>query len=785
MSDIRGKRILVTGGAGTIGSHVTDLLVEGGAREVVVLDNLVRGRRANLAGALGSGVVELVEGDIRDVATVRRVTAGADLVFHLAAIRITQCAEEPRLANEVMVDGTFNVLEAAAAAGVEKVIASSSASVYGLAESFPTGERHHPYNNDTFYGAAKAFNEGMLRSFHAMYGLDYVALRYFNVYGPRMDIHGLYTEVLIRWMERIEAGEPPLILGDGTQTMDFVDVRDIARANVLAARADVTDEVFNVASATETSLRELADTLLEVMGSGLEPVHGPARAVNGVTRRLADTRLAEERLGFKAEIDLRTGLEDLVAWWRAEKGATATDAERAASRKADADKADAEKAADGPARIPVMVPWLGEEEAKAASDTVLSGWVAQGPRVAAFERAFAERVGARHGVAVSSCTTALHLALLALGLGPGDEVVVPSLSFIATANAVRYVGAVPVFADVDLATGNLTAVGVDAVRTGRTKAVLLVHQGGVPADVSALRAACADWGLPLVEDAACAIGSTVDGVSVGTGALLAAWSFHPRKLLTTGEGGMVTTDDAEWAARLRRLREHGMNVSAAERHASGTPVLESYLETGFNYRMTDIQAAVGLAQLEKLDAMVARRRELAARYGELLADVPGLEPVRDPAYGRGNFQSYWVLLAEDFPVGRDALLGILAEARISARRGIMASHLEPAYAGHPAGPLPVTERISRDSLILPLFHTMTEAQQDRVVAVLREVAGREAAARGRAEREAAGPEAAARGEAGREAAGPEAAARGEAEREAAGPEAAAPDVNGPDAAARP
>ncbi|MEU6933136.1 aminotransferase class I/II-fold pyridoxal phosphate-dependent enzyme [Streptomyces sp. NPDC046374] len=723
MSDIAGKRVLVTGGAGTIGSHVTDLLVEGGASQVVVLDNFVRGRRANLAKALASGRVELVEGDIRDAATVHRVTEGADLVYHLAAIRITQCAEEPRLANEVMVNGTFNVLEAAAAAGVGKVIASSSASVYGLAESFPTTERHHPYNNDTFYGAAKAFNEGMLRSFHAMYGLDYVALRYFNVYGPRMDIHGLYTEVLIRWMERIEAGEPPLILGDGTQTMDFVDVRDIARANILAAREGLTDEVFNVASATETSLRELADGLLGVMGSGLEPVHGPARAVNGVTRRLADTTRAEERLGFKAEIDLRTGLRDLVDWWRAEKGATATDSDVAAVAAVAAEAAEA-AVGKAPVRIPVMVPWLGEEEAKAASDTVLSGWVAQGPKVAAFEQAFAERVGARHGIAVSSCTTALHLALVALGISPGDQVVVPSLSFIATANAVRYVGAEPVFADVDLATGNLTAATVDAVRTPDTKAVLLVHQGGVPADVTALRAACAGWGLPLVEDAACAIGSTVDGVSVGRGALLAAWSFHPRKLLTTGEGGMVTTDDDAWAARLRRLREHGMNVSAAERHASGKPVLESYLETGFNYRMTDIQAAVGLAQLAKLDAMVARRRELAARYGELLRDVPGLEPVRDPAHGEGNFQSYWVLLAEDFPVGRDELLAVLAEAGVSARRGIMAGHLEPAYAGHPAGPLPATERIARDSLILPLFHTLSEEQQDRVVAVLREAAAR-------------------------------------------------------------
>ncbi|OKK23044.1 glutamine--scyllo-inositol aminotransferase [Streptomyces sp. CB00455] len=370
-----------------------------------------------------------------------------------------------------------------------------------------------------------------------------------------------------------------------------------------------------------------------------------------------------------------------------------------------------------------MLPWLGEEEARAASEAVLSGWVAQGPRVAEFERAFAARVGAGHGIALSSCTTALHLALVTLGLEPGDEVVVPSLSFIATANAVRYVGARPVFADVEEATGNLTVATVDAVRTPRTRAVIVVHQGGVPADVHALRTACAGWALPLVEDAACAIGATVGGESVGRGALLAAWSFHPRKVITTGEGGMLTTDDARWAERLRRLREHGMNVSAAERHASSRPVAESYLEVGYNYRMTDIQAAVGLVQLGRLDAIVARRRALAARYAQLLGAVPGLRPVRDPGYGRSNFQSYWVLPAGDFPVGRDKLLAVLAEAGISARRGIMASHLEPAYEGHGAAPLPVTERISRDSLILPLFHTMTHAQQDRVVAVLREQAG--------------------------------------------------------------
>jgi UDP-glucose 4-epimerase len=316
---IEGTRALVTGGAGTIGSHVVDELIRGGAAEVVVLDNFVRGRRENLAWAQESGSVTLVEGDIRDRALVREVTAGKDLVFHLAAIRITQCAEEPRLANEVLVDGTFNVVEAAAEEGVKKLIASSSASVYGLAEEFPTTERHHPYNNDTFYGAAKAFNEAMLRSFHAMKGLDYVALRYFNVYGPRMDIYGLYTEVLIRWMERIESGTPPLILGDGLQTMDFVHVADIARANILAAKADVTDEVFNIASGTETSLKELAAALSEVMKSDLAPEHGPARAVNGVTRRLASTAAAEQKLGFRAELSLTEGLQGLVDWWRSSK----------------------------------------------------------------------------------------------------------------------------------------------------------------------------------------------------------------------------------------------------------------------------------------------------------------------------------------------------------------------------------------------------------------------------------------------------------------------------------
>jgi UDP-glucose 4-epimerase len=320
---INGQRCLVTGGAGTIGSTVVDQLVAAEAAQVVVLDDLSRGHRENLVGALGSGRVRFVEGDIRDRQLVRDLMAGMDLVFHLASIRITQCAAEPRLAVEVMAGGTFEIVEAAADAGVRKVIASSSASVYGLAAEFPTTERHHPYNNDTLYGAAKVFNEGLLRSFHAMRGLDYVALRYFNVYGPRMDIYGAYTEVLIRWMERIEAGQPPLILGDGMQTMDFVYTEDIARGNLLAAASNATDEVFNLGSGTETSLRELATVLLRVMDAEQKLEFGPPRRVNPVTRRLADVSRAAERLGWKAEVDLETGLERLVSWWRAQPNAGA------------------------------------------------------------------------------------------------------------------------------------------------------------------------------------------------------------------------------------------------------------------------------------------------------------------------------------------------------------------------------------------------------------------------------------------------------------------------------
>jgi UDP-glucose 4-epimerase len=315
---INGSRILVTGGCGLIGSTtIEQLLRDYDPARIVILDNLVRGSLANVEHALNDPRVTLTRGDIRDRDTVARAAEGMDAVVHMAALRITACAAEPREAMEVMCDGSFNVVDAARQAGVKKLVVASTASVYGLADSFPTREDHHPYNNRTWYGASKVMLEGLLRSYHETYGLPYVAMRYFNVYGPRMDIHGKYTEVLIRWMERIAAGKPPLIFGDGLQTMDFVYIEDVARSNVLALASDASDEVFNVASGTETSLRELAEALLRVMGAeGLALEYGPERSVNPVPRRLASTEKAERMLGFRARVSLDVGLRRLVHWWQ-------------------------------------------------------------------------------------------------------------------------------------------------------------------------------------------------------------------------------------------------------------------------------------------------------------------------------------------------------------------------------------------------------------------------------------------------------------------------------------
>jgi dTDP-4-amino-4,6-dideoxygalactose transaminase len=368
--------------------------------------------------------------------------------------------------------------------------------------------------------------------------------------------------------------------------------------------------------------------------------------------------------------------------------------------------------------IPIAKPYLDESEAQAAAEALRSDWLTQGPRVAEFERAVAEWCGTAHAVAVSNCTTALHLALLALDVGPGDEVICPSMSFIATANAIRHTGADPVFADVDPDTYNLDPTATERAITPRTRAILLVHQLGMPADIDRFNDLGRRAGVKIVEDAACSIGSRYKGREIGGHSEMACFSFHPRKVLTTGEGGIITTNNAEYTRQLRLLRQHGMSVPDTARHNARTVITESYLRLGYNYRMTDIQAAVGLAQLKKLPWIVARRRHLAARYTQAFRQHPWLTPPVIPSYAEPNFQSYAVRLRPEAG-DRNDLMQRLLDRGIATRRGVMLAHREPPYAdSHRPNPLTRSEEASDCSLILPLYPSLTEAEQDQVIAAL-------------------------------------------------------------------
>jgi dTDP-4-amino-4,6-dideoxygalactose transaminase len=376
------------------------------------------------------------------------------------------------------------------------------------------------------------------------------------------------------------------------------------------------------------------------------------------------------------------------------------------------------------ALIPVARPWLDERDAEAARRAILSGWVTQGPEVAAFEREFATAVSAPYACAVSSCTTALHLALLAVGVGPGDEVITVSHSFIATANAVRYCNATPVFVDVTPDTFNIDPALIEPALSGRTKAILVVHQLGMPCELQPILALAQGRGLPVIEDAACAIGSEMqwDGRWERVGrphADIACFSFHPRKLLSTGDGGMLTTRDGTLDAAFRLLRQHGMTVPDTVRHASSQVVFEEYSVPAYNYRMTDIQAAIGREQLKRLPAIVERRRALAAKYAASLRGIPGVIPASEPAWARSNWQSYTVRLQA--PLDQRRVMQRMLDEGISTRRGVMNAHREPAYppgSWRAAGALTRGEEAQDTVIVLPLYHQMTDEDQERVVAAL-------------------------------------------------------------------
>ena len=365
--------------------------------------------------------------------------------------------------------------------------------------------------------------------------------------------------------------------------------------------------------------------------------------------------------------------------------------------------------------IPIAVPFLDREEEEAAAAAIRSGWVSQGPKVKEFEEKFADYVGSRFAVATTSCTTALHAVLAVSGIGPGVEVIVPSLSFIATANSVVHAGAAPVFADIDPETCNVTVETIKKVLSQKTKAVMPVHQMGLPADLDPIMDLCRKRGLVLIEDAACAIGSEYKGRRIGGHGNTACFSFHPRKVITTGEGGMITTDDPEAAARMRRFRHHGMSVSDMERHAAKEVIIETYPEIGYNYRMTDMQAAMGIVQLRKLSDIIERRRRIAAFYDRELAGIPHIGVPKVPAYAFHNYQSYWVEVLGSSPVSRDVLMQRLLEKGIATRRGIMAIHGEQCYQAYQVS-LPVTERITKNTILLPIYPSMTEEEIRYVMA---------------------------------------------------------------------
>lgn len=771
-SDCNSGRVVVTGGAGFIGSHLVDRLLSADYR-VTVIDNFSSGRRENLARHDGNPLLDIQNADILDENRIMELLRGAVYVYHLAGGNLRLSLRLPTAVHDVNATGTFNVLKAAAAAKVKRFMYCSSSEVCGTADIVPVPESYD-YRPETIYGASKLAGEYYTRVFQRSGLLNTIIVRPYNNYGPRSHFEGHSGEVIPRFIIAALAGAPLRIFGDGTQSRDFTYVTETADLMVkLMASNASSGETFNICSSMETSINKIAEMILELSGSRSRIEFGNPRP-NDVLRLCGDTSKLKNRLGEAPRIFMRDGLSKTFEWFKnninidqtlldtiSPENWTDVSAEPWMIREGD-ENAYGRASTDSlniKRNIPLTVPALGEEEADSARDAVLSGWVTQGPRVREFEEMFKDYTGTDYACAVSSCTAALHLALKVVGVAPGDVVLTATHSFIATANAIRHCGAEPVFVDIDPDTLNIDAEMIErtiredfepsggalryrhikkiakgesplctaAKPEGRLAAILAVHQAGMPADMPQIMNITLRYGIPVIEDAACAIGSEIDMNGAGhwekigrPHGALACFSFHPRKVITTGEGGMITTRNPDYDAKLRLLRHHGMSAPDLDRHNSDDFIFEEYLTTGFNYRMSDIQAAVGIVQMKHLPEIVSRRRRLAEIYDSLLVNIPSIKTFAEPRYARTNRQSYVIQL--ETGSARNKVLEKLLENGIRAGRGIMNAHLEPPYS--PAwrkGRLPHSENASGSCIILPLYPGMHDSDIHLIVDVLQSI----------------------------------------------------------------
>jgi len=769
---IRECRVVVTGGAGFIGSHLVDRLLAAG-NEVIVIDDFSSGSIENLSDHANNPELIIERADVLNEAAMFELIKGAEFVFHLATRNVRLSLKQPTIVHEVNTTGTFNVLKASSAARVRRFLYCSSSEVNGTAGIVPMTEEYN-FNPETIYGASKLAGEYYTEVFHRAGWVDAVIARPHNNYGPRAHYKGHSGEVIPRFILSALAGKPLFIYGDGTQTRDFTYVTETADFLVRLLECDgAFGKVFNICRGCEVSIVEIANHILDLTGSKSRLEYRPGRPAD-VMRLYGDPSQLKTLMSESPAISIRDGLEATIEWFKNNVVLTdelfdtmqpenwadiASESWMNSAKNADAEK-DVYSRHGGKkvfvTNVPVTIPKIGYEEATAAGRTIYTGWVTQGPTVGRFEKVFCAYTESEFACAVANCTAALQLALITVGVKPGDVVLTVSHSFIATANAIRHCMAEPVFVDIESDTMNMDpadlsskieeyfekrengywykdvsklTVGESPLRfiggkVGRLAAILVVHQVGMPADMVRILKIARGCGVPVVEDAACALGSAVsfdsgrswENIGRPHGDI-ACFSLHPRKVITTGEGGMLTTDNSEYDKKLRLLRHQGMSVSDFERHNAGDLVFEDYVVTGYNFRMTDIQASIGIEQLKRLPEILERRRHYADEYNRLLKHIEGIRLPSEPDYARTNWQSYIIRLSDMSE--QKQVMSKLLKAGISVRRGIMCAHLEAPYAGAwRRGSLPVSESVRDCGITLPLYPDMDRHAIERVVAVL-------------------------------------------------------------------